>query len=135
MTDAQLAGLRKNVEAMAAANGGGGATAAWETAHDAFHQGLIAAAAPPLRVQIDNLMARGDRYVRLGIREDTPTILATVDAEHVAIEEACHRRDALEAAALLAAHLHHSAHTIGSHIAPGRALPAVDTAIQSASPR
>jgi DNA-binding GntR family transcriptional regulator len=125
MTDAQLEGLRETVVTMADANRGGGATPAWEDAHLAFHQRLVAGAAPALLAEIDNLMARGDRYIRLGIRGDTPSVLATVDAEHAAIEEACRRRDALAAASLLGAHLAHSARTIGSYIAPGRPLPTV----------
>jgi len=135
MTDAQLAGLREQVEKMIAANEGGGTTTAWEKAHDAFHRGLVAAAAPPLKVQIDNLMARGDRYARLGIRGDKPPILALREAEHEAIEEACRRGEAIEAAALLAAHLARSAHAIGAHIAAGHPLPAVDAAIESTYPR
>ena len=65
-------------------------------------------------------MARGDRYVRLGIRGDTPSVLAIVESEHAA-----HRRrlpgpaTRPAAAALLARHLAHSALTIGSYIAPG----------------
>ena len=110
---------------------GGGVTAGWEDAHEAFHQGLVAGVAPPLKAQIDGLMARGDRYVRLGIRWDTPSVLATVESEHAAISDACQARDAPAAAALLARHLEHSALTIGSYIAPGEPLPAVTAAART----
>ncbi|MGH2850142.1 MAG: FCD domain-containing protein [Solirubrobacteraceae bacterium] len=100
----------------------------------AFHQELVAGAAPPLKVQIDNLMARGDRYIRFGIRGDPPDVLAVVDEEHRSIEAACRKHDALGAAALLGAHLAHSAHTIASYIAPGGSLPSVDAAIDTSYP-
>jgi DNA-binding GntR family transcriptional regulator len=100
----------------------------WEDAHEAFHQGLVAGVMRPLKVQIDGLMARADRYVRLGIRWDAPSVLETVQSEHAAIAEACYAEDAPAAAALLAGHLAHSAHTIGSYIAPGEPLPAVTAA-------
>jgi DNA-binding GntR family transcriptional regulator len=110
---------------------GGGATSEWQDAHLAFHQGLVAGAAPALKVEIGNLMARGDRYVRLGVGADPPPVLAVVDAEHAAIEQACQDRNAIAAAALLGAHLAHSAHTIGSYIAPGIPLPAVEMAART----
>jgi DNA-binding GntR family transcriptional regulator len=129
MTAAQLAGLRANIVTMAdARSAGGGVNARWEDAHEAFHQGLVAGVMRPLKVQIDGLMARGDRYVRLGIRWDAPNVLAAVESEHAAIGDACHAGDAPAAAGLLAGHLAHSAHTIGSYIAPGEPLPAVTAA-------
>ena len=132
MTADQLAGLRSNIATMAQARGAGGTvTAAWEDAHEAFHQGLVAGVARPLKVQIDGLMARGDRYVRLGVRWDTPSVLATVQSEHAAIGDACQARDAPGAAALLASHLEHSAFTISSYITPGEPLPAVTAAART----
>ena len=132
MSTSQLAGLSSNIATMAESRGAGGAvTAVWERAHEAFHRGLVAGVAPPLKAQIDGLMARGDRYVRLGIRWDSPSVLATVDSEHAAIGDACQARDAPAAAALLASHLAHSAFTIGSYITPGEPLPAVTAAART----
>lgn len=132
MADEQLARLHETVVEMACAKSRrGSATARYEDAHVAFHQELVAGAAPPLKVQIDNLMARGDRYIRFGIRGDPPDVLAIVDEEHRSIEAACGRHDALGAAALLGAHLAHSAHTIASYIGPGCSLPSVDAAIDT----
>ena len=129
MTAGQLAGLRANVATMAEArSAGGGVTARWEDAHEAFHEGLVAGVMRPLKAQIDGLMARGDRYVRLGTRGDAPSVLETVQSEHAAIGAACQAGDAPGAARLLAGHLAHSAHAIGSHIAPGEPLPAVTVA-------
>ena len=127
-----LAGLRRALATTAQARGaGGGVTTRWEDAHEAFHQGLVAGVAAPLKEQIDALMARGDRYVRLGIRWDSPSVLATVEVEHGAIVGACEAADAPGAAAALATHLEHSAHTIGSYIAPGKPLPAVTAAART----
>jgi len=135
MTGRQLAGLREALETMAGAKRkDGSATPLWEEAHVAFHEGLLAGASPWLRIQISPLMARGDRYVRLGIRGDTPSVLAVVATEHALIEAACRRGDAIGAASLLAAHLAHSARTIGSYIGPGRPLPGVDAALQTTYP-
>jgi len=132
LTAAQVTGLRSNIATMAGArSASGGVTTRWENAHEAFHQGLVAGAVTPLKAQIDGLMARGERYVRLGIRWDTPSVLARVESEHAAIGEACQAGDAPAAAALLALHLEHAARTIGSHIAPGEPLPAVTAAIQT----
>jgi DNA-binding GntR family transcriptional regulator len=131
MTARQLGSLQGTVTTMAGANHGGGATAIWENAHLAFHQALVAGAAPALKVEIDNLMARGDRYVRLGIGADTPSVLALVDAEHASIEQACQEHNAIAAASLLGAHLAHAAHTIGSYIAPGSPLPSVEMAART----
>ncbi len=129
MTAAQLAGVRASLETMAGARSACGAvTARWEDAHEAFHQGLVAGVAAPLKAQIDGLMARGDRYVRLGIRWDRPSTLAAVEAEHAAIGAACEAGDAPRAADLLGAHLEHSARTIASYLAPGAPLPAVTAA-------
>ena len=131
MTDRQLSGLRERIVTMAGAKQDGTATPLWEEAHVAFHEGLVAGASPWLRLQISPLMDRGDRYVRLGVRGDTPSVLAVVETEHAGIEAACASRDAVAAAGLLAAHLAHSARTICSYIGPGRPLPGVDVAIQT----
>lgn len=128
MTAGQRSELRSNVATMVRARSGGGVSASWEDAHEAFHHGLVGGVAAPLKAQIEGLMARGDRYVRLGVRWDTPSVLDTVEAEHAAISDACQARDAPAAAAALAIHLEHSARTIGSYIAPGETLPAVTAA-------
>jgi DNA-binding GntR family transcriptional regulator len=134
MTAKQLARLSETVATMAAANHGAGATPPWQDAHFAFHQRLVAGAAPALKLEIDNLMARADRYIRLGIGADSPSVLALVDAEHAAIEQACRDGDGLAAASLLSSHLAHAARTIGTYIAAGRPLPAVAMAARMAYP-
>jgi DNA-binding GntR family transcriptional regulator len=124
----RLGRLRDAVATMVGTDHAGGATPEWQDAHFAFHQELVAGAAPAMKAEIDNLMARADRYVRLGVREDSPSVLAVVDAEHAALEQSCRGGDGHAAAALLGAHLAHAAHTIASYLAPGSPLPAVDTA-------
>lgn len=135
MAEGQLATLRTHIATMATAIEGGRATALWQDAHFAFHKELVAAAEPSLKVQIENLMSRADRYIRFGIGGDTPTTRAVVDAEHAEITEACEARDGCRASTLLAAHLAHSAATIGSYIAPGAPLAAVGAAIEKAYAR
>jgi DNA-binding GntR family transcriptional regulator len=135
MEEGQLATLARHIATMSATNEGGRATAVWQDAHFAFHQELVAAAEASLKIQIENLMSRADRYIRFGIGGDTPTTRAIVDAEHADITEACQARDGQRAASLLAAHLAHSAQTIGSYIAPGTALVAVDAAAETAYAR
>jgi DNA-binding GntR family transcriptional regulator len=135
MADGQRATLHRHIATMAATNEGGRATAVWQDAHFAFHQELVAAAEPSLKVQIESLMSRADRYIRFGIGGDTPSTRAIVDAEHAGIADACQGRDGCRAATLLATHLAHSAHTIGSYIAPGTTLAAVDASIATAYAR
>ncbi len=103
--------------------------AAWEHAHEAFHLGLVAGAAPSLREEIETLMARGDRYRRLGIRGDAPSGRAQGEREHAAILAAANAGDGARAATLLGAHLGRAARTVAAHIAPAAALAALDAAL------
>lgn len=131
MPASRIGRLRDAVATMAGTDHSNGAAPEWQDAHFAFHQELVAGAAPALKVEIDNLMSRADRYLRLGIREDSPNVLAVVDAEHAVLAQACRDGDGEAAAALLAAHLAHAAHTVSSYLAPGSPLPAVDTAART----
>jgi DNA-binding GntR family transcriptional regulator len=103
--------------------------ASWETAHRGFHRRLISGAPAPLREQIDNLMARADRYRRIAVRDDTPEGRALGDAEHQAIVDACEARDAARAAWILRTQLVRSARTAQAIVVPGAELPALDAAL------
>lgn len=103
--------------------------ASWETAHRGFHRRLISGAPAPLREQIDNLMARADRYRRIAVRDDTPAGRALGDAEHQAIVDACEARDTARAAWILRTQLVRSARTAQAIVVPGAELPALDAAL------
>ena len=130
LLDDDLLALRESLAAMRRADSRG-EIAAWERAHEAFHLGLVARAAPSLREQIETLMARADRYRRLGIRGDTPSGRAAGDAEHAAILAACEDGDARRAAGLLTAQLARAARTVRARMAPDGELTALDAALET----
>jgi DNA-binding GntR family transcriptional regulator len=126
MTEDDVAAIEAQLAAMRAATD----AAAWDTAHAAFHAGLVSPCSAPLRREIAKLMARSDRYRRMSVRGDEPAGRAAGDAEHEAILGACRAGDADAAAVLLARHLTRSALTLLAHLAPDADPVGVRSALQ-----
>jgi DNA-binding GntR family transcriptional regulator len=126
LVEDDLSALRGHLLAMRAATD----PLDWDTAHAAFHLGLVAPSSPPLRRELAGLMARSDRYRRMSVRADDSQGRRLGDEEHEAILEACARGRASEAALLLARHLTRSALTVLAHLAPDFDPAAVRAALQ-----
>lgn len=93
-----------------------GDSAAWEAAHAAFHQALLAGCpSPTLRAMAETLRERAERYRRVANQVAYPG--RDVAAEHMAIADAALQRDAPAATALLQAHYRRTAEFLRQAIA------------------
>jgi len=88
----------------------------WQVAHNHFHQILVSHAGAHLVPKITAGRQRSQRYIRL--YSQVPRLWEVGQQDHVAITEACKRRDAPASAQLLARHLARSALNILAITAP-----------------
>lgn len=88
----------------------------WQVAHNHFHQILVSHAGAHLVPKITAGRQRSQRYIRL--YSQVPRLWEVGQQDHVAITEACKRRDAAASAQLLARHLARSALNILAITAP-----------------
>ena len=90
---------------------------AWELRHRAFHAQLVGHAGKRLGRLLSELYDHAERYRRLYVTSE-PRAMSIGVAEHVAIVEACHARDADRAGAELARHLSRTALMALMQLAP-----------------
>ena len=90
---------------------------AWEQHHRAFHAHLVQGGGPRLCRMMAEFSDHAERYRRLYMTSE-PRAMSIGAAEHEAIVEACHARDAARAGAELARHLSRTALTSLAQIAP-----------------
>ncbi|MBV9817907.1 MAG: GntR family transcriptional regulator [Solirubrobacterales bacterium] len=90
---------------------------AWERHHRAFHAHLVRGGGARLCRMLAEFSDHAERYRRLYVTSE-PRAMSIGAAEHEAIVEACHARDAARAAAELARHLSRTALTSLTQIAP-----------------
>lgn len=95
----------------------GGDLTAWEDVHRRFHTGLVAHAGDRIGRMLAELSDHAARYRRVYISGD-PRAWSIGATEHRAIVDACARRDAAQAAALLGRHLARTALTDLAILAP-----------------
>jgi len=82
----------------------------WWQAHVAFHRVLVAGCGSPLLLGIrDRLWVATELYLRWSLGAGDPTYLQDAAAEHAALTEAAVARDPDWAAAVIAAHVEHTA--------------------------
>ncbi len=97
------------------ADGGGAPGEAWVTAHAAFHRALVAACGSPWLLRLrETLYAQSERYRQLSLSGGTAG--RDIGAEHQEIVSAVLRREADEAAALLAAHFEKTSSVLESKV-------------------
>lgn len=102
----------------------------WQTAHREFHQLLVGRASDQFGRTIAAYQDRAERYWVMFIRANGGGGLGMRDEEHRAIFEAAARRDATDAAVLLARHLSRTALTLMAQLAPEHEPLTVRTALQ-----
>lgn len=116
MTAADDARLERSLKEMAGA-ATTGAIDIWERHHRAFHAQLVCYAGRRLETLLSELHEYAERYRRLYVTTE-PRAMSIGAAEHEAIVEACHARDADLAGAALARHLSRTALMALLQIAP-----------------
>lgn len=128
-SEEEVARLRSALEAMAE-HAESHSVERWQAAHREFHQVLVGRASDQFGRTIAAYQDRAERYWLMFIRANGSSGLAMRDAEHRAIFEAAARRDANEAAGLLARHLSRTALTLMAQLAPEHEPLTVRTALQ-----
>ena len=116
MTAADDAFLEESLRQMAQ-HAADGDIDTWEHHHREFHAHLVRGGGTRLRRMLAEFSDHAERYRRLYITSE-PRAFSVGAAEHEAIVQACHDRDATRAAAELARHLSRTALTALMHIAP-----------------
>jgi DNA-binding GntR family transcriptional regulator len=102
---------------------------AWEVVHRRFHLALVGHAGERLVRLIEQFIDHSERYRRAYI-EHGPRAWSVGAAEHVEIVEAYIKRDATQAAALVARHLSRTALTVFMTAAPEHEPTAVRAAVR-----
>jgi DNA-binding GntR family transcriptional regulator len=102
---------------MMASEASAGDVDAWERRHRAFHTRLVSGAGQRLRTLLTELYDHSERYRRLYITSE-PRAMSIGAAEHEAIVNACHSRDAARAGTELARHLSRTALMALMQVAP-----------------
>lgn len=106
------------------------AVEAWQTAHREFHRVLVGRASDQFGRTIAAYQDRAERYWVMFIHANGSSGLGMRAEEHRAIFEAAARRDATQAAVLLARHLSRTALTLMAQLAPEHEPLTVRTALQ-----
>jgi DNA-binding GntR family transcriptional regulator len=101
---------------------------AWEEHHRLFHRRLVRNAGPRTVRLLDELADHSERYRRMFSGD--PRAWTSAAAEHVAIVEAVHARDAKLAADQLVRHLSHTAVGVLMQLAPEHEPATIRTALR-----
>ena len=127
--DDEIEALRGALDAMAI-HAASQDVQAWQAAHREFHRVLVARANDQFGRTIAAYQDRSERYWLMFIGANGSGGLSMRAGEHGAIYEAASRRDAPEAANLLARHLSRTALTLMAQLAPEHEPLTVRTALQ-----
>ena len=83
--------------------------------NEEFHIALLAPAARPhILVEIEQLHRRGERYLRLKYLQ--PSLKHESDREHLALLDACEKRDVRRATTIMSKHLLGTGELLGQHL-------------------